>query len=249
MAQRPSAPTNGTDESPARGLLPPKVWAPVGGFLAIAVIALGLAVALGVNGDDGGVVIKECKPSEPGCELRQAVHEHADFALFIRGQQYDFGQERFVSHEGEELSPNAHVHDPRHTVVHVHREQTTWDEFLSSLGFAISDPTLGARPESTCITLPGANENKPTGEKLCNTATETWKFYVNGVKVDGVANMNITDLDRVLISYGSETEEQVRAQLAAVTDQACIPSEVCKDRLPPEGEPPEPCSRSNDTCN
>jgi hypothetical protein len=246
----PEPPTILPEEAP-RGFLPPKIWAPVGGFLAIGIVVLGLVVALGMNSDDGGAMImmQECKVGEPGCELRQRVHEHADFALYIRGEGYDFGQERFLSSGSEERSPNVHIHDPRNTVVHLHREQTTWDEFLSSLGFAVSDSTLGARRESTCLTLPGASENKPTGEKLCNTATETWKFFVNGVPVDGIATTNITELDRVLISYGDETVEEARAQFGMVTDQACIPSELCTDRLPAEGEPPEPCSKSASECH
>ncbi len=61
--------------------------------------------------------------------------------------------------------------------------------------------------------------------------------------------MDMSDLSRVLISYGDETEDEARAQFDTVTDQACIPSELCKDRLPPEGEPPEPCSKSGTECN
>ena len=80
----------------------------------------------------------------------------------------------------------------------------------------------------------------------CGGGSDSWKFYVNGVKVEGVAATIISDLDRVLLSYGSETDAQVLAdQVSKVTDQACIPSERCKDRIKPD-EPIEMCTASND---
>ena len=35
-------------------------------------------------------------------------------------------------------------------------------------------------------------------------------FIANGVQVDGMANVNISDLSRILFSYGPETVEQVK---------------------------------------
>ncbi len=185
---------------------------------------------------------QECPPGTPGCELRQVIHEHADFALIIRGQQFDFGQPQFISNENNEKSPNAHVHDPRHTVVHVHREQTTWDEFFRSLGFKLTDPTFGIPVEKTCLEM-------PSGEKLCNTATETFKFVMNGTLVDGVADLDIAGLSRLLISYGSESEARVMQQFSGVSDEACIPAGVCQARGTGAGEHGEPCAKASGQCN
>ena len=212
------------------GWLGPRHWAPIGSILGIAVVALAVLLALGVTGDE--TVVKECKPGEPGCELRQKIHQHADLALFIRGKQFDFGQPQFVSTAEKELSPNVHIHDPRHTVVHVHREQTTWDEFFLSLGFELGD---------TCLKL-------PSGEKLCTNERETLKFYVNGVKVDSLMFENIASLSRLLISYGSESEAEIQAQVAQITDQACIPAGLCQARGSGAGEHGEPCAAGSDTC-
>jgi hypothetical protein len=225
------------------GWLGPRHWIPAGSVLGIAVVALAVLLALGVNGGDGPqTVVKSCQVGEPGCELRQPIHQHADFALYIRGQRFDFHQDRFVSKEGSDIGFSAHIHDPRYSVVHVHLSGTTWDEFFRSLGFELVDPTVpGTKPETTCLKVPG-------GEKLCNNDRETFKFYLNGVKVDGVSFLDIHDLDRMLISYGSETDEQVRQQqLPQVTDEACIPSELCKERIP-QNETPDPCTLSNNSC-
>lgn len=163
-------------------------------------------------------------------QLRQPVHWHADFTLFIRGERFDFNRPQFVSKEGEEKNPWVHVHEPRYTVVHVHREQTTWDEFLTSIGFKITD---------TSLTL-------PSGERLENSDTETLKFYVNGVRIDTLMFQDILDLNQVLISFGAEADDEVLStQWPAVTDEACIPSGLCRDRGRPEDEP---CGKGSGTC-
>lgn len=163
-------------------------------------------------------------------ELRQPVHWHADFAVFIRGEQFDFNTAQFVSKEGEEKNPWVHIHEPRSTVVHAHREQTTWSEFLTSLSFKLTD---------TSITL-------PTGEVLSNTDTEQLKFFVNGVEIDTLMFQDILDLNQVLITYGSESSDEVlQTQWPLVTDEACIPSGLCKERgLPTE----ETCGKGSTTC-
>ena len=239
----PPPPDAGTDYAESRWQLGPRVWGPVVGFLGVAAVALGLMVALGVNGNTKTVHdIPTCIIGTPGCDSRPAVHEHADFALYINGKQFDFGQPQFISHEGDLQSGVVHIHDPRHTVVHVHRAKTTWGDFFTSLKFKLTDLSLiGTTKDKVCLTMPDST-------KYCNDATNTWKFFLNGVQVDGLTFQDIHDVDRALFSYGPETVEQVRAQqLPQVTDQACIVSELCTDRINPN-EPPENCTTSN-TCS
>ena len=214
---------------------------PTVAVLALAVIGLGVTLPF-VAGGDGGTTITTCKTKDdPGCTLREPIHEHADFAVFIRGQRVDFNQPRFVTEEGEETSPLAHIHPPRFTVAHVHISKTTWGEFFELLGIQLKDPSLvGVTEAQTCLKLPG-------GDRLCSNAAERFQFMVNAVRVDGVSQTEIHDLDRVLIAFGSETDEQLRALNAQVSDEACIPSERCKSRIPAGGEP-EPCTGKGTTC-
>lgn len=220
-----------TDRERWDGWLGPKQWIPIVGVLSLAMIALAVLLVLNIGDDDGGTAPRNTTAG------RVPSHEHADFLVVIRGQKFDFNKPEFLSDpEGKELSQNVHLHLPRTTVVHVHTTLTTWDEFFSSLGFKLDDPSFPGVPEDkTCMTLPDKT-------KLCNTATEKWKFVANGVQVDGMSNVHIGDLDRVLFSYGPETFDQVmKDQWPQVSDQACIPSEVCRERIP-ANEPPETCS-------
>lgn len=208
----------------------------------MASVALGALLVLGVTGKEPQkLVVTSCQGGTPGCQLRAPTHLHANFALVIRSQPFNFNQDQFLSVEGNDRSAFAHLHAPRFDVVHVHRTGTVWDEFLKSIGLELTDPTaLGVTADKTCLKL-------PDGQKLCNGGSESFKFYVNGVKVEGLAEVSIGDLDRVLISFGTEDEATVQQQLSLTGDDACIPSERCPDRIP-KNEEPEPCTKSNDTC-
>ncbi|MEO6397354.1 MAG: hypothetical protein ABIP13_02685 [Tepidiformaceae bacterium] len=243
----PKTPPNKRPPTPSlegrRSYLSPRFTLPALAITTVAAVVLAVLVALGVNGDrPQALTVTTCQAGTPGCQLRTPTHVHANFALVIRGKPFDFDQAAFLSVENNDRSAVAHLHTPRFDVVHVHRTGTFWDEFFKSIGFELTDPTLpGVSAQTTCLKM-------PDGQKLCNSATEAFKFYANGVKVDGIAVVSISDLDRVLISYGDETDAIVSQQQLTLTgDDACIPSERCKSRIPKGGEP-EPCTLSNDTC-
>ncbi|RIL03570.1 hypothetical protein DCC78_02130 [bacterium] len=187
--------------------LSPKIWLPGLGVLLLAVTAV--AFGWWLNSDDSSVAATEAPVLAPDGTFRQPVHWHSDFALFIRGEQFNFAQDGFWSTEGEEKNPYVHIHEPRPTVVHVHREQTTWDEFLSSLGFSLTDNSL---------TL-------PDGTKYMNGNGETLKFFVNGTRIDTLMFQDIADLGKVLITFGPESADEVlQVQWPTVTRPAFHPS-------------------------
>ena len=63
--------------------------------------------------------------------------------------------------------------------------------------------------------------------QLCNTQSETLKIFINGVQEQDFANYKPKDLDKILVSYGSENPAIVRGQYETITSQACIYSEKC----------------------
>lgn len=219
------------------GWLSPRAWIPAGVVLGLVMLGAGLfAGRQWLAGDDKqDLTVITCQVGEEGCEARQPTHWHADFALFIDGQKFNFDQPQFISEEGNEISPVVHMHEPRSGVVHVHYTGTTWDEFLRSIGFRLTDKTTpeGSAGAPACLAM-------PDGTKHCEEGGKSLKFIVNGVKVDGIAFSDIGDLDRVLISYGSEgVDDVLKTQWPQVSDEACIPSERCPER---GTDPDEPCT-------
>jgi hypothetical protein len=206
--------------------------------IAVLVAAVASVSAVAATRDGGStptpLVIQSCNTQDdPNCRLRQPAHMHADFAVFIRGEQVDFNRPEWVTDErsGGDHHPYLHIHPERYTVVHVHLSGSTWSEFFASLGFKLVDPSLaGIEEAETCLTF-------PDGASYCSNEREKLRFFRNGVEVDGIALTDIADLERVLITYGDLSDEEVAAQLAAVTDESCILSGWCKAReIPGEVE-------------
>ncbi|MEX0782859.1 MAG: hypothetical protein WD557_09430 [Dehalococcoidia bacterium] len=231
-------------DASGRGWLSPKALLPAGAILSVAMLVAGVLVGWKWIADEKqDVNVVTCDPG-PDCQARVPVHWHADFALFIEGEQYDFNQDEFFSTEDELVNANVHIHAPRINVVHVHRSLTTWDEFLRSIGFELTDKTTIAGQAGQPLNL-----KLPNGDEFREENGNTFKFMVDGVRVDGVAITEIGDLDRVLVSYGPETFEDVeRDQLPQVSDEACIPSGRCLERGDPRLED-EPCSKFDTTCS
>jgi hypothetical protein len=223
------------------GWLSPKVWIPAGAILGLAMLAAGALVGWKLIADEKqDVTVVTCDPG-PDCQPRVPVHWHADFAVFVNGEQVSFDDEDYFSTEDQVVNASAHLHEPRTSVVHVHRSLTVWREFFESLGFDLTDKSTiaGQQGQPSCLTM-------PDGEEFCEDGESTFKFVVNGVQVDGIADTEIADIDRVLISYGSETIEEVMGdQWPQVSDEACIPSGRCLER----GDPvEEPCGIFDTTC-
>jgi len=207
-------------------------------FLAIAPMLVLVGIARGFFGrrlidvGDDGKAAADAPVFPLGGELRQELHDHADFALFVRGRGLDFDDPEFLSTEDRELSRNVHLHAPRTNAVHIHREQAIWDEFFTSLGMELDDARLALS----------------SGEKLCIGSDETLRFFVNGARIDSLRFQNLTDLDRALISFGADDDASTRQQLDAVTDEACVPGEQCQARIDPNNKDEDLCTRTGTTC-
>jgi protein-disulfide isomerase len=171
-------------------------------------------------------------PVDTAATTTAAVHKHADFAVYIRGQEVDFSQEKYQSHghvEGEEgdehddgeVSGNKHqylhLHDGNGEIIHQHATGYTLADFFGSIGVTLTND---------CITL-------DTGEEYCENDLETLTGMVNGERVADIAGYEFADEDRIVVSFGNE--RALDEEMANVTDIACIYSETCPER----GEAPD----------
>jgi len=184
-------------------------------------------------------------------------HTHADFAVWINGTQLDFAQEKYMStppttasalpswmvpvvsaHEGEEEELHAeipgreylHLHDMNGHVVHRHKPGLGFGDFLSSIGFTVTD---------RCITT-------DTKTIACNGTGLFWRLFVNGKEVTPAQlNYMFNDGDQLLLTYGADDAE-VQRELKVMTDDACKYSKTCPGRGAPPTEnciadPTVPC--------
>jgi len=159
-------------------------------------------------------------------------HEHADFALFLNGEKFDFTKGEYMSTKpciaqaplwgpivhahGGDLDDAVHLHDGIGGVVHLHRENVSWHDFFESLKMDFED---------TIFIDDERNQYK-------ENETNEFRFIKNGEEVKTLADVEIRDLDRVLISYGPKDREfsELLIEYGQITNNACFYSESCLHR-------------------
>ena len=175
--------------------------------IIIALVIIVVAVYLMQNNDYYGAEI---------------YHNHADFAVYLNGVQYNFSQEKYMSSENVSLSHNLHLHALDGEIIHIHAPGVKLKDFFRSIGMNFT---------ANCFVL-------DDGQSFCNNAQSKLLFYVNGRQDYRYGEYESQDLDRILITYGSGYAQQ------SVSDRACIYSLKCPER----GAPPDESCISTKKC-
>lgn len=136
-------------------------------------------------------------------EHEHGVHYHANWAVFVDGQRLDLTGDRYMEDvyrcmadpTSQQPADRVHMHENNQDVIHVHAAGVTWGALMANLDFALGDAYLFT--------------DKARFE---NGDDRTLKFVLNGMVVPSVYNLLIGDSDRLVISYGSETPEEVLAK-------------------------------------
>ena len=145
--------------------------------------------------------------------ILESQHIHADWKIYINGEP--LGKEFFAAlardtqlKTSEITSSFIHVEHSNSTkenvgdVLHMHATGIPLQIFFKSVGMNFS---------KDCLVLPNI-------QKFCNDGKNTLKFYVNGEPHSDWENYVFKDRDKILISYGSETD--LTQQLKSITDFA-----------------------------
>lgn len=182
----------------------------------LMLVAVGLGVYRGVAG-------------YPFVQNPDPNHTHADFAIWVNGEQLDFSGPEFMSglstdetthdEESEVHDKYLHLHDGNGHVVHRHKQGLAVGEFFASIGFT--------KGEDGCYIVPGGQE------PVCNQHGKTWRMFVNGEEKAFDLSYIFADMDHLLFTYGA-TNVQIQEQLSELTDDACKYSKTC----PWKGSPP-----------
>lgn len=166
------------------------------------------------------LLLAGCSSSDSG--LLGDIHWHADIKVYLNGEQLNLSHERYMSTEEHTLSNFAHLHDGNGNIVHKHASGITLGFFFQTLGIGLN---------SSCLTL-------DNGTNYCTNEAETLKFYVNGKQNSQFDSYDFKDEDRILITYGRDSEQIIKSQMDSVTEEACIYSLTCPER----GSPPDEAS-------
>lgn len=127
-----------------------------------------------------------------------STHIHADIKVYINGQSIDFSQKKY-----QLTTSYIHFEDGIGDVVHIHATGLTMGHLFKSLNGDFNNNCLNFE-----------------GKSYCNDNNKKLKFYVNGRPNDEFGYYFIKDLDKILVSYGSESSAELQTQLNSITNLA-----------------------------
>jgi len=154
-------------------------------------------------------------------------HYHANFAVYINGERELF--DNFIFYEevqactGDSLNDpktRVHMHNSINHVVHVHDTAATWGHFFANLGFGLGSNYIK--------TDKGVFVDGASGKKL--------SIILNDASDGSVYNSTVQNEDKLLISYGNETEAELETQYQSIGQDADVYN---------EGTDPSSCSSGN----
>lgn len=211
--------------------------------VGILAVAVGGAIAFGAMRGPSGPAVNP----DPN-------HTHADFAVWVNGQQLDFTDESYMSGEYKEgetpqreanpLRQYLHLHDGIGHVVHRHKPGLTFGDFMGSLGLPMTAECITLDDYQYGLLDEGWKESFAIQPQLCANGKFRWRMFVNGEERPLDPAYEFQDLDKILLVYGAG--DMTDAEVLDMTDDACLYSRTCPERGDPPAEnciadPEVPC--------
>ena len=156
------------------------------GVLAIIAVIVGYSAYLFTN-------MTETAPGGPeGAGALVSEHSHAGILVKIFGDTFDFSAPSY-----QIKSSWIHFEGNDGTTVHKHATGV-------KLGYLFETLRLGL--DDQCFEF-------QDGRSFCTNEDYSLKFFINGQEVDDIRDYEIQEDDKILISYGAESQEEIEAQL------------------------------------
>jgi len=169
-------------------------------MIAIGVLA-GIAVIVGYA---GWVFVNMSDNVPGGPENAGALgseHSHAALLVKIFGDKFDFSAPAY-----QIKSSWIHFEGRDGSTIHKHATGVT-------LGYLFDTLKLGL--DDQCFVF-------QDGRSFCTNEDYSLVFYINGKQVPDIRDYEIQEDDRILISYGAETPEELQSQLLELDNQEII---------------------------
>lgn len=135
------------------------------------------------------------------------VHQHASILVKIFGEDVNLSASKY-----QLVSYWANFEEPYENIIHIQSDKTTVRFLFETLNFKINQ---------NCFIL-------DDGADFCTNEKYSLKYFINNILVSDIQNYEIHDGDRILISYGNETQKEIEQQLKELLSQ---PLMVDKEHL------------------
>ena len=162
------------------------------GILGIIAVIIGYSIFVFVTMEASGPGIPE------GAGKLGDEHEHASLLVRIFGDKFDFAVPSY-----QIKSSWIHFEESDGKTIHRHSSGVNLGHLFESLNIGIDDK---------CFSF-------PDGRQFCTNEDYSIKYFINHEMVDDIRDYVIKDEDRILISYGSESQEEIEEQLLELDAQ------------------------------
>ena len=165
------------------------------GVLAIIAVIVGYSVWVFMN-------MTENAPGGPkGAGPLGSEHTHSAMLVKIFGDSFDFSLPTY-----QIKTAWIHFEGGDGTTIHKHATGVNLGYLFNSMKLKVDDK---------CFIF-------QDGRQFCTNDDYTLNFYINGEKVNSVADYESMDKDRILIVYGAETPEEIQELLTQIDTQTII---------------------------
>lgn len=118
-----------------------------------------------------------------------SAHEHAAFLVKVNGQNIDFSQPKY-----QVQSDYIHVENGDGSTLHRHATNVTFADFLKSVKMDID-------MKNNCLIF-------TNGTEYCDDYNNKLRTFINGNSTKSISDYVLNNNDRLLVTYGKETDEQ-----------------------------------------
>jgi hypothetical protein len=164
----------------------------------IIMVAVGVGIAVAIAA--AMLAYSQVRPYGPV----GSAHVHAGFSVMLNGQEIDFSQTKYqVDTTRLQL---IHMEGGDGTTLHRHATGVPISEFLHSVRMDIAN---------NCFVT-------DDGTQYCEGGDNRLMYFVNGSEVQDIMGYVLNDNDRILITYGDLTEQQIQEQIDTVNDRELV---------------------------
>ena len=168
-------------------------------------IAIGVLAVIGVIVGYSAYLFATMTQTAPGGPENAgplgSEHSHAGILVKIFGDTFDFSAPAY-----QIKSSWIHFEGNDGTTVHKHATGVTLGYLFETLGLGLDDQCYEFQD----------------GRSFCTNEDYTLRFYINGEQVNDIRDYEIQEDDKILISYGAETPEEIESQLLELEAQVLV---------------------------
>ncbi|MDA1123174.1 MAG: protein-disulfide isomerase [Crenarchaeota archaeon] len=125
-------------------------------------------------------------------------HSHAGITVKIFGDEFDFSG---ISYQIK--SPWIHFESNDGSTIHKHATGVDLEYLFNSLSIGLDEK---------CFIF-------PDGKQFCTNDEYSLKYFINGESASDIRGYEINENDKILITFGGETDEQVQEYLKQLDNQ------------------------------